>query len=145
MLSKKCLYALHALKYIASHPKDELLTIQKIATAENIPKKFLEVILCNLKAANIVASKKGKTGGYHLARAAEDVNILEVVRTIDGAVAMLPCVSLNFYESCGRCKEESTCGINAVFRRVRDETLKILSAAKVSDLKSGKLKSVLLG
>lgn len=134
MLSKKCQYALHALQFMAEQPLGKQLTIQEIATEKNIPKKFLEAILHDLKTAGILASKKGKLGGYCLNRMAKDVNVLEVIRTIDGAVAMLPCVSLNFYASCGRCENESICAINALFRQVRDETLKILSANTLEDL-----------
>jgi Rrf2 family protein len=109
---------LHALQYLAERPLGKQQTIEDIALTKNIPKKFLETILCNLKAAGILASRKGKFGGYYLNRHPKEVNILEVVRTIDGAVAMLPCVSLNFYESCGGCEDESICTINAVFKQV---------------------------
>lgn len=139
MLSKKCQYALHALKFMAQHPVDNLLTIKEIATAENIPKKFLEAILLELKTAGFLFSKKGNVGGYCLSRDPSQITLLEVIRVIDGAVAMLPCVSLHFYESCGFCDDEKSCGINAVFSKVRDETLKILSATTVSDLTAGVL------
>ena len=135
MLSKKCQYALHALVYLAERDNTlNVSTIQEIAGKQNIPKKFLEIILADLKQAGILGSRKGKTGGYYLSRKAEEVSILEIIRLIDGAVAMLPCVSLNFYESCGRCDNEETCRINKVFSTVRDETLRILSTARLSDL-----------
>src|SRR5688500_18559086 len=118
MLSKKCQYALHALKYIADQPPKSLHTIQEIAALENIPKKFLEIILVELKRAGVLASRKGKKGGYYLFKKATEVSVLEVIRAIDGAVAMLPCVSLNFYQSCGRCTYEKTCGINRLFSNV---------------------------
>jgi Rrf2 family protein len=108
--------------------------IHEIAEHKNIPKKFLEIILSDLKNAGILASHKGRTGGYYLNRKPEMINILEVVRTIDGAVSMLPCVSLNFYQSCGRCPDESTCAVNALFSEVRDETLKILSSNTLANL-----------
>ena len=127
MLSKKCQYALHALIYIVEHENSDRLTIQEIADKKNIPKKFLEGILVDLKNAGIVGSKKGKVGGYY-------VSVLEIIRLIDGAVAMLPCVSLNFYESCGRCEDEATCRVNKLFSAVRDETLKILSGNTLADL-----------
>lgn len=143
MLSKKCQYALHALKYIASAPTHTRHTIQEIADAENIPKKFLEVILYDLKSSGILTSRRGKDGGYYLNREATSVSVLEVIRIIDGAVAMVPCVSLNFYESCGRCSDESTCGINALFGKVRDEMIKILSVTSISDLKTFNAEKVL--
>jgi Rrf2 family protein len=134
MLSKKCQYALHALAYIAEHDPTQVVTIQKIASNKNIPRKFLEIILSELKQGGVIVSRKGKTGGYFMERKPSEVNILEIVRLIDGAVAMLPCVSLNFYESCGRCDNEATCKINKVFSAVRDQTLKILSTATLADL-----------
>ena len=143
MLSKKCQYALHALVHIAENEKSERLTIQLIAEKKNIPRKFLEAILVDLKLGGIVDSKKGKFGGYYMKRKPEDVNILEIVRLIDGAVAMLPCVSLNFYESCGRCEDEQTCNINKLFSAVRDETLKILSGATLADLQSQSFAKIL--
>jgi Rrf2 family protein len=110
------------------------MTIQEIADKKNIPKKFLEGILVDLKNAGIVGSKKGKFGGYYMMKKPEDVSVLEIIRLIDGAVAMLPCVSLNFYESCGRCDDEATCRVNKLFSAVRDETLKILSGNTLADL-----------
>ncbi|MEP6737819.1 MAG: Rrf2 family transcriptional regulator [Chryseolinea sp.] len=134
MLSKKCQYALHALIYLADLKEDVSVTIGEIAKEKNIPKKFLEAILLDLKNAGILGSKKGKSGGYYLIKKADQVPIIEVVRHIDGAVAMLPCVSLNFYDSCGMCEDEHTCRINHLFGQVRDATLKILTTNSIADL-----------
>lgn len=142
MLSKKCQYALHALLYMVEHEQMERLTIQEIADRKNIPKKFLETILMDLKTAGVLGSKKGKMGGYYFKRKPADVSVLEVVRLVDGAVAMLPCVSLNFYESCGRCEDETTCSVKKLFSSVRDETLKILSSHSLSDLRNLSLLAV---
>lgn len=133
MLSKKCQYALHALIYLAEH-QNGLTFISEIAASKKIPKKFLEAILLDLKNTSILGSKKGKGGGYFLKKRPEEITILQIVRAIDGAVAMLPCVSLNFYERCGLCEDEKTCTINHLFSQVRDETLKILSKNTLSDL-----------
>ena len=130
----KCQYALHALVYIAEADPNSLVNIREIAVRKNIPKKFLENILMELKVGGFIASKKGKWGGYHLNKPAEEIQILQVVRLIDGAVAMLLCVSLNFYHSCGRCEDETNCSINRVFSMVRDQTLKILSTHTLKDL-----------
>lgn len=113
---------------------EQSVTIGEVAQAKNIPKKFLEAILLDLKNAGILGSKKGKAGGYYLIKPADQVSIIEVIRHIDGAVAMLPCVSLNFYDSCGMCENEHTCRINHLFGQVRDATLKILSTSTVADL-----------
>jgi Rrf2 family protein len=134
MLSKKCQYALHALIYLGQHQDVGLIFISQIAEAKKIPKKFLEAILLDLKNTNILGSKKGKGGGYYLKRKPEEITILQVVRSIDGAVAMLPCVSLNYYESCGMCENEKECSINHLFSKVRDETLKVLSKSTLADL-----------
>lgn len=134
MLSKKCQYALHALIYLGEHQESGLIFISEIATSKKIPKKFLEAILLDLKNTDILGSKKGKGGGYYLKKKPEEISILQVVRAIDGAVAMLPCVSLNFYESCGLCENEQQCTINRLFSQVRDETLKILSKNTLADL-----------
>jgi Rrf2 family protein len=134
MLSKKCQYALHAMVYIAEQDPSTVATIQEISVKKNIPRKFLEIILSELKQGGLIASRKGKSGGYHLQKKANEISILEIVRLIDGAVAMLPCVSLNFYESCGRCEDETTCNINKVFSMVRDRTLQVLSTSTIADL-----------
>lgn len=134
MLSKKCQYALHALIYLSQHDKGTTVTIGEIATEKVIPKKFLEAILLDLKNAGILGSKKGKSGGYYLLKDPHRISIIEVIRLVDGAVAMLPCVSLNFYDSCGMCSDEKTCRINNLFGQVRDATLKILYANSIADL-----------
>ena len=143
MLSKKCQYALHALQFIAAQPEGTHLNISEIALHGDLPKKFLEIILADLKSAGILQSKRGKFGGYYLSRTPKEINILEVIRTIDGAIAMLPCVSLNFYSACRRCKDHATCSISAIFRKVRDETLKILSNHTLHDLVNSNLSHVL--
>jgi Rrf2 family protein len=126
MLSKKCKYAIHALVYLAERYQHGPVHIQEIADNQRIPKKFLEAILLELRNAKILHSKKGKGGGYYLYKAPQDVNLIDVVRLMDGAIAMLPCVSLNYYEPCEECKDEKTCGIRDTFLGVRDHTLQLL-------------------
>jgi Rrf2 family protein len=126
MLSKKCKYAIHALVYLAERYQHGPVHIQEIADQQRIPKKFLEAILLELRNAKILHSKKGKGGGYYLYKAPQEVALIDVVRLMDGAIAMLPCVSLNYYEPCEECKDEKTCGIRDTFLGVRDNTLKIL-------------------
>ena len=96
--------------------------------------EFLEAILLELRNAKILHSKKGKGGGYYLYKKPEDVNLIDVVRLMDGAVAMLPCVSLNYYEPCEECRDEKTCGIRDAFVGVRDETLKILTDTSLAKI-----------
>ena len=134
MLSKKCKYAIHALVYLAERYQQGPVHIQDIAEQQNIPKKFLEAILLELRNAKILHSKKGKGGGYYLYRKPEEVNLMEIMRLMDGAIAMLPCVSLNYYEPCEECRDEKNCGIRDVFMGVRDDTLRILSESNLAQI-----------
>jgi Rrf2 family protein len=134
MLSKKCKYAIHALVYLAERYQQGPVHIQDIAEQQHIPKKFLEAILLELRNAKILHSKKGKGGGYYLYRKPEEVNLMEIMRLMDGAIAMLPCVSLNYYEPCEECRDEKNCGIRDVFIGVRDDTLRILSESNLAQI-----------
>lgn len=127
MLSKKSKYAINALLYISRH-KDEGRPIlaAEIAENERIPHKFLEAILLDLKNAGYLRSKRGRKGGYFLNRKLEEISLARVMRLFDGPIALLPCVSLNYYERCEECKDEKTCGIRAVFLLIRDQTLDTL-------------------
>ena len=134
MLSKKCKYAIHALVYLAERYQQGPVHIQEIAEKRNIPKKFLEAILLELRNAKVLHSKKGKGGGYYLYQKPSDVNLMEVIRLMDGAIAMLPCVSLHYYERCEECRSEKTCGIRDTFLKVRDETLAILGGTTLDKI-----------
>lgn len=134
MLSKKCKYAIHALVYLAERYQQGPVHIQDIADQQRIPKKFLEAILLELRNAKILHSKKGKGGGYYLYKKPEDVALIEIIRLMDGAIAMLPCVSINYYEPCEECKDEKTCGIRDTFLGVRDETLRILQNSTLDQI-----------
>lgn len=134
MLSKKCKYAIHALVYLTERYQQGPVQIQEIADQRRIPKKFLEAILLELRNARILRSKKGKGGGYYLFKNPNDVNLIEIIRLMDGAIAMLPCVSLNYYEPCEECLDEKTCGIRAAFAQVRDQTLAVLGAQTLAAL-----------
>ncbi len=134
MLSKKCKYAIHALVYLAERYQKGPIHIQEIAEKQRIPKKFLEAILLELRNSSILYSKKGKGGGYYLNKDPKDVNLIEIIRLMDGAIAMLPCVSLNYYRSCEECIDEKTCGIRHAFISVRDETLKVLQGTTLAQI-----------
>lgn len=134
MLSRKCKYAIHALVYLTARDQQGPVQIQEIAEKQRIPKKFLEAILLELRNAGILQSKKGKGGGYYLAKKPEAVNLVEVIRLMDGAIAMLPCVSLNYYAPCEECLDEQTCGIRAAFAQVRDQTLAVLASHTLAAL-----------
>lgn len=135
MLSKKTKYGLKALTYIAK--KDcgkQPVLIAQIAKDENISKKFLEIILLQLKNSGFLGSKKGKGGGYYLLKKPEDITVAALMRILEGPIAMLPCVSLNFYEKCDDCVSEETCSLSRVMIEVRDRTLKVLENTTLADL-----------
>jgi len=133
MLSKKTQYALQALSYMVEKHTDDPILIAEIARQKNIPIKFLENILLSLRKAGFLESKKGKHGGYFFAQAPEKIKLSSIFRIIEGPIALLPCVSLNFYEKCADCNEKK-CGINKVMAAVRDNTLIILDNKTVADL-----------
>lgn len=133
MLSKKAQYAFKALIYMANQPNNQPILIAEIAEKKKIPLKFLENILLELKKANILDSKKGKGGGYFFKESPQQVTMAKILRLIDGPIAMLPCVSLYFYERCNNCDEQH-CGLNDVMIQVRDSTLKILETRTVADI-----------
>ncbi len=136
MLSKKTQYALKALGYLASKYNDGPVLIAEIASAKEIPIKFLESILLHLKKATILNSKKGKGGGYYLAQPPKKTTVAKAIRNVDGPIALLSCVSLNFYEKCKDCNE-FTCGLNKIMAQTRDATLKILEKKTLFDLIDG--------
>ncbi|MEO8772391.1 MAG: Rrf2 family transcriptional regulator [Ferruginibacter sp.] len=133
MLSKKTQYGLKALGYLASQYGKGPVLISEIALKKNIPIKFLETILLLLKQKNILDSKKGKGGGYFLADAPKKISLAIALRIIEGPIAMLPCVSLNFYKKCEDCNEK-VCALNKVMAITRDATLKILEKKSLQDL-----------
>jgi|SRR3954470_3377776 Rrf2 family protein len=125
-LSRKARYALRALYALAGGEGTGPVLIADLAARERIPRKFLEAILLELKNAGILQSKKGKGGGYALARAPEQVTLGEVIRVVDGPLAPVPCVSETAYAPCEGCADEATCGTRLVMKRVRDAIAGIL-------------------
>ena len=134
MLSKKTKYAFHALTYLGKQPERTPVLISEVADKTKVPKKFLESILLDLKKAGILTSKMGKGGGYYLLKEPEDVQLADVIRMFNGPIALLPCVSLNYYEPCDECVSEETCGLNKIMVEVRDETLKIVANKTLKDI-----------
>ncbi len=133
MLSKKTQYAFKALTFLAEKKKEGPVLIAEIAKKKKIPLKFLENILLELKKADLLESKKGKGGGYFLKIDPKDITLAKVMRLIEGPIALLPCVSLNFYEKCKDC-DEKKCGLNRIMKQVRDNTLSVLDNKTVADL-----------
>jgi Rrf2 family protein len=134
MLSKKTRYAMKALVVLGKNFGKEPMQISRIAAEEQIPKKFLEQILLDLRNAGLLYSKKGAGGGYSLIKDPKEVFLVQILRITGGPIALLPCVSLNFYQRCEECINEGTCGIRDVFADVRDASLKILSETSIADV-----------
>lgn len=134
MISKKTKYAINALVFLAKRTGEGPIVISEIAEKEHIPRKFLESILLNLKKAGLLASKKGKGGGYYLLQDPEDINLADVMRLFDGPIAFLPCVTYKYYERCEECKDEETCGIRDVFFEVKKKTVELLKQASLSEV-----------
>ncbi|MEO6813232.1 MAG: Rrf2 family transcriptional regulator [Ginsengibacter sp.] len=133
MLSKKTQYAFRALAHLAVNYGKEPVKISHISIKEKIPLKFLENILNELKKEDILESKKGKGGGYILKISPKKINLAKVIRIINGPIALVPCASLNFYEKCTDCDEE-TCGTRKMMIIARDATLKVLEKKTLHDL-----------
>jgi Rrf2 family protein len=135
MLSKKAQYAFHALTFLVENRDVAPCQTAEIAASKHISVKFLESILLELKRAGVLGAKKGKGGGYYLIKEPSEVPLAYVMRVIDGPIALLPCVSLNFYEPCEHC-DENTCGLNHMMAEVRDSMLQILENKSLLDLAS---------
>lgn len=133
MLSRKTKYGLKALSYLARQESDEPIQIQTISEAENISQKFLESILLSLKKAGYLGSKKGKGGGYYLLDKTRETSIASFYRILEGPIAMVPCVSLNFYERCKDCPDEAQCDVHNLMIQVRDNTLSILEKTTLNE------------
>ncbi len=134
MLSMKTKYGIKALAYIARQKDLKIVQIATIAKEENIPHKFLESILLSMRKAGFLGSKKGKDGGYYLLKNPEDILMTDVFRVLEGPIAMLPCVSLNFYERCEDCPDEKKCSVHKLMIQIRDSTLNVLKNNTLADL-----------
>lgn len=134
MLSKKTKYGIKALVYLARQENRNPVQISVISKSENISRKFLESILLTLRKDGILGSKKGKTGGYYLLKDPKEIPMTSVMRLLEGPIAMVPCVSLNFYEKCDDCPNENACAVHNVMLKVRDNTLEIFRNTTLADL-----------
>jgi Rrf2 family protein len=126
MLSQKARYAIRALTALAELEPATQAQIAEIADSARVPRKFLEQILLDLKKRGLVHSTRGKLGGYTLGRPAEEIELAEVIRTIDGPLALSPCASRMAYRKCEDCLDADTCPIRKVLLEVRDATADIL-------------------
>jgi Rrf2 family protein len=134
MLSKKTKYGLKALTYLAVQKDKQPVQIAEISQHENISQKFLESILLTLRKTGFLGSKKGKGGGYYLIKQPAEIPMTSVIRVLEGPIAMVPCVSLNFYEKCHDCPDEKKCAVNKLMLQVRDSNLEVYRRTTLADL-----------
>jgi Rrf2 family protein len=132
MLSQRCKYALKAMIHLARSPGGSQ-RVSEIADEENLPRKFLEAIMSDLRRGFLVESARGKLGGYRLAKPADLVTFGEIIRLIDGPLALLPCASRNFYKRCDDCPDEAACVLRRLMTDVRNEVSEILDRTTLAD------------
>jgi Rrf2 family protein len=132
-LSLRGEYALRALLVLGLNYDQPLVHIQSISDQQNIPKRFLEQILNDLKSAGFVQSRRGVAGGYRLAKPPEEITLAAVVRHIEGALAPVSCVSEQFYEKCS-CPDESRCAIRSAMKEVRDAVVRVAERITIAEL-----------
>ncbi|SDR68177.1 transcriptional regulator, BadM/Rrf2 family [Polaribacter sp. KT25b] len=134
MLSKKTKYGIKALTYLARQENKTPVSIATISKSESISLKFLESILLTLRKNGLLGSKKGKGGGYYLLKEPSEIQMTVVMRILEGPIAMVPCVSLNFYEKCDDCPDENICAVNKLMMQFRDSSLQIFRNTTLADL-----------
>ncbi len=132
-LSVRGEYALRALLVLGLNYGEGVVRIEDVSREQNIPKKFLEQILNDLKALGAVESRRGAAGGYRLARPPQNITLASVVRHVEGALAPVSCVSDRFYERC-TCPDEARCAIREVMKEVREAVVQIMERVTVADL-----------
>ncbi len=126
MLSKRAKYAIKTLIYLYKNENKNPISAKSISENENIPFKFLEKILRELRQHKIVKSERGAVGGYRFFRSPDTIKVVDIMRIIDGPIALIPCVSENFYEKCDECSDENTCKLRRLFGELRDQMLPVL-------------------
>ena len=134
MLTRKSKYGLKALLLLAEDPDHRPVLISQLAESQRLPRKFLEAILLELKRHGLLHSKKGKGGGYFLSRPASEITVGQVIRVLDGPLALIPCVSQTAYRKCDECVDEQSCGIRLAMKAVRDATAQILDNTSLAAL-----------
>ena len=134
MLSKKAKYAIKTLMSLGKHTDYGPMSAVQISEIEKIPKKTLEGILSDLRNAGFIYSKKGIAGGYVLIKPMEEILLVDIVRYIDGPIAMVSCASVYHYRRCDECPVEETCSIRNLYLKIRAADLEILSATSIADM-----------
>ena len=138
-ISQKCYYAIKAVFELAQAPAGKAVKIGDIAERQCIPAKFLEAILLELTRHGLLQSKLGRGGGYVLARKPGDITVGEIIRILEGPLALIPCVSRTAYRKCDECLDEDTCGVRLAMKEVRDATAHILDNTTLAGLNARSL------
>ena len=133
MLSQRTRYTIRALLHLADRFGEGPVQLSEIAAAQNIPPKFLTVMLSQMIREGLVASRRGREGGYWLARRPEEISYGELVRLTRGSLGLLPCASRFAYQKCRNCISEDKCRLHRVMLMVRDETARILDGLTLAD------------
>jgi Rrf2 family protein len=132
MITQKTRYALRSLLFLVEVGRGDAVRLQQIAETQRVPRKYLELIMLDLKKAGIVKSARGPKGGYRLARPAEQISFGEIVRSMEGPIALVSCASVNFYAPCGDCHDEATCAIRKAFTILRDQSTAALDSISLA-------------
>lgn len=133
MLSQRTRYSIRALQHLARHHGEGPIQLSEIAAAQNIPAKFLTVILSELSRAGLVATMRGRDGGYWLALPPIDIRYGDILRLTDGSLALVPCASRYAHETCKNCVPEKDCELRRIMLKVRDDTAAILDRLTLAD------------
>ena len=133
MIAQKTRYALRSLLFLAEEQDGNPVQLARIAETQRVPPKYLELIMLDLKKAGLVKSARGPRGGYRLARAPEEISFGEIVRSMEGPIALVSCASVNYYAPCGDCHDEATCAIRRAFTILRDQSTKVLDSISLAE------------
>ncbi len=133
MLTQRSRYALRAMLLLARTDRTLPLPLSRITIEARVPRKFLEIMFADLKQAGLIAATRGKTGGYRLARAPHLISFGDIIRVIEGPLALVPCVSRTAYRRCADCADEASCAIRRAMLVVRDDTARILDGTSLAD------------
>ena len=136
MLTNKGKYGLKAMIHLAGMPPGRPALVADIAATNTIPKKFLDAILGELRTAGFVHSKKGRGGGYVLARPAPEITVGQIVRALDGPLAPIACASRAFYRSCDDCPPDKPCGVRRVMAEARDAISAVLDTCSLAHMRA---------
>ena len=133
MLTQRSRYALRAMLLLARTDSTTPLPLSRIAIEASVPRKFLEIIFVDLKQAGLLVAHRGKAGGYRLAMPSHLISFGDIIRAIEGPLALVPCVSRTAYRRCDDCLDEATCAIRRAMLVVRDDTARILDGTSLAD------------